>query len=74
MTKPLSPARQELLTILTDSELHSHISTLFTPYPAATAAIRAIVFSHDVIHTITTNRNSLLETLTTLEEFHAAWQ
>jgi len=39
MAKTLTPARQELLTILTDPELHAHISTLFAPYPTATTTI-----------------------------------
>jgi len=72
MTEPLSPARQELLTLLTDPKLWGHISILFTPFPTATAAIQSIIFSHDAIHTLTTNRNSMLQTLTTLEEFHIA--
>jgi len=70
MTEPLFPARQELLSLLTNPKLQGHISILFAPFPAATAAIQAIVFSHDAIHTLTTNRNSMLQTLTTLEEFH----
>jgi len=72
MTEPLSPARQELLSLLTDPELRGHISILFAPFPAATATIQAIIFSHDAIHTLTTNKNSMLEQLTTIEEFHIA--